>query len=106
MPHHFTEFLQPHSQNRIQIGKYNQPRRLRLLPNFRRQLEHLCQRGAVFERPFAGSLDHRPIRHRIAERHAQLDHIRPGLNCRQHDLARRRQIRIAARQRLSYGMPM
>ena len=49
-----------------------------MLPNLGRQRQHLPQRSPMLQRPLAGSLNHRPIRHRIAERHTQLNHVRPA----------------------------
>src|SRR5579864_4125554 len=90
-----AEPLQPHAQYRVAIGKHNQAG-IRLFANITGQVENILQRGAIFERPFAGPLDHRPISHRITERDTQFDHIRPRMNRRQDDLPSSSQIRIAA----------
>ena len=45
-----------------------------------------------------GALDHRSVRHRIAERNAQFNHIRPGFNGGESDVPRGRKIGIAARE--------
>ena len=47
------------------------------------------------QRPLAGPLDHRAVRQRIAEGHTQLDHVGASVDCRESDVARRRQIGIA-----------
>ena len=66
------------------------------LPDFLRQLQHLRQGSSVAQRSFAGALDHRSVRHRIAERNAQFDHIRAGVNGRESDVPRGREIGVAA----------
>ena len=44
---------------------------LRLLANLLCHAEHAASDSVpCLQRAFAGALDHRPIRHRIAERHA------------------------------------
>ena len=50
----------------------------------------------MLQRALAGPLDHRPVGHRIAERNAQFDHVRAGVDRGQHDVARGREIGIAA----------
>jgi hypothetical protein len=39
--------------------------------------QHVGQADAARQRPLARLLDHRPVGHRIAERHAELDHVGP-----------------------------
>ena len=67
-----------------------------LLPDFFRQPQHLQQRSPVAQRTFTGALDHRAVRHRIAERNAELDDVRARINRGESDVARGREIGIAA----------
>ena len=46
----------------------------------------------------AGALDHRSVRHRIAEGNAEFDHIRASFNGGKRDVPRSRKIGIAARE--------
>ena len=46
------------------------------------QCQHVLEPRSPGHGPLPGSLNHRPIRQRIAERHAQLDHIRAGVDGR------------------------
>src|SRR5699024_589211 len=42
--------------------------------------------GAMRQRPFAGGLDHRAIRHGVGEWHAELDDVGAARNQRVHDV--------------------
>ena len=64
-----------------------------LCANLLCDFENASQICAVLQRPLAGPLNHRPVGHGIAERHAQLDDISARANRRQRDLARRLEIR-------------
>ena len=66
------------------------------LANLPGNVEYPRQVSSVFQRTLAGALDYRAVGDRIAERHAQLDHIRTGANGRKCDVARSVEIRIAA----------
>ena len=67
-----------------------------MLTKFCCQRQYLVERRAIPQSSFARPLDHRPIGHRIAERHAQFDDVRAGINRGEHDIASRRQVWIAA----------
>lgn len=56
----------------------------------------MLERGAVFERAFAGSLDDWAVGDGIAEGDAEFDHACAGVNRREDDLARGGKIWIAA----------
>src|SRR5882762_6039571 len=88
---------QPHPQNWIQIRKDNQPSLRPQPPQLPSQLQHVAQRCSIDQSSLTGPLDHRPIRHGIAEGHSQLNHVRPSVNRIQHDIARHRHRRISAR---------
>ena len=60
------------------------------------QLQNLLKRRSIPQSPFAGPLDHRPVGHRVAEGDAEFDDIRTGINCREDDIARGREVGIAA----------
>ena len=60
--------------------------------------ERLFQRLATFERPEAGRLDRRAVRHRIGKRHAELDDVGPGPGQRLHDRQRSLIVGIAAHE--------
>ena len=49
----------------------------------------LAQAGAAFDRALRTALDHRPVGHRVRERHAQLDRIGPRRDQRMHHRHRR-----------------
>ncbi len=59
------------------------------------QIDHAGKRRSAAQRAFAGALNRRAIGDRIAERHAQLDHIRAGFGGSQHDFLGRLERRIA-----------
>ena len=47
------------------------------------------------QRALGGALNHRAVRHRIGERHAELDHVGARRDQRVHDRQRQRERRIA-----------
>jgi hypothetical protein len=96
VPRYRTKFLRAHTQDRIQIGKYDQPCRLRVLSNFGRKRQHLRETSSVLQRALACPLNHRTIRHWIAEWHTQLNHVRSGFNRGKYDGARCGEVWIAA----------
>ena len=67
-----------------------------LPPQLAAQLQHLLQRRPPRQRALAGPLDHRPIRDGIGKRHAQLEHVRAGVNRRERNFVRGFEIRITA----------
>ena len=71
------KFLQPHLQNRIEVAEKHE-RHIAAAPKPRDQIQNSRQRGAASQRAFAGALNRRPVGQRIAERHAQLDHVGPA----------------------------
>ena len=91
----FTEALQAHAQNRIEVGKNHQPY-LRVLAHVAGQLKYVGQRGTVVESTLAGALNYRPICNGITKWHSQLDYIGSRSGRRQNDLPCRGQIGIAA----------
>src|SRR5579863_2245625 len=91
-----AEVLQSHPQNWIQVGKNNQPGRLRMLAYFRSEFQHVGERYTVLQRTLAGALDYWTVGDRITERHAKLNHSRARFDRGQHDFSRSRQIGIAA----------
>ena len=58
--------------------------------------QHLQQGSPVTQRSLAGPLNHRPVSHRIAERNAQFNYLRAGVNGCQGDVQRGRKIGVAA----------
>ena len=95
-PRDFAKSLHAHAQNRIEIGKHDQSRRLRVLPILGRQRQHLPQRSPVFQGTLTGSLNHRTVRHWIAEWHPEFNHICPASIAAKHNFARGGEVRIAA----------
>ena len=63
----------------------------------RDQIDHARERGAAAQRAFAGALNRGPVGDRIAERHAQFDHVRAGFRRGQHDFLAGFERRIARR---------
>ena len=56
-----------------------------------------CSREVpLAQRSLAGPLNHRPVSHRIAERNAQFNDLRAGVNGCQSDVQRGRKIGVAA----------
>src|SRR5688500_8321898 len=51
----------------------------------------------MLQRAFAGALDHRPVGHRIGERHAELEDVGARLHQSAHQRHRQRGMRIAGR---------
>src|SRR3990170_6925003 len=49
----------------------------------------------MLQRALAGALDHRPVRHRVRERHAELEDVGPGLHQPAHQRHGERGVRIA-----------
>ena len=90
------EFLDAHLQDRIEVAEKHQ-RHIRLQSQPPDQLDHARERRPAAQRPFARPLNRRAIGHRIAERHAQLDHVRAGFGGGQHDFLAGRKRRIASR---------
>src|SRR5271166_1625928 len=91
-----TEALYSKAQNGIEIGKDDQARFGPLPAQIGSNSEHIAERRAVLQRSLAGALDDRPVGQRIAEGHAQLDHIRTGVNGGQSNLSCRCQVGIAS----------
>src|SRR5271166_2609517 len=91
-----AEALQTKTQNGIEIGKDDQAR-LRPLPaQVGSNSEHIAERRAMPQGALACALDHRPIGQRIAEGHAQLDHVGPRIDGGQSNLPCRCQVGIAS----------
>ena len=71
--------------------------------------EHVGQAHALRQRALAGTLDHRPVGHRIGKRNAELDDVGAIGDQRFHDAARRGERRVASRderdQRSAPGRP-
>ncbi len=63
-----------------------------------RQRQNVFEARAVSQSALAGALDDGSVGKRIAERNAQLDHIRARIDRRNGNFARRVQTRIAGRQ--------
>src|SRR5207344_2162379 len=55
----------------------------------------VCETHAELERAFARALDHRPVGHRVGERHAELDNIRARLDHPSHQRHGERRMRVA-----------
>ncbi len=92
------KFAKSVAQNRIQVGKNDQPRSGPRCANFRSQRQHILEPRSPRHGPLARSLNHRPISEWIAERYAQLDHRRARVNGRNRNGARGGKVGIAGRQ--------
>ena len=71
---HDCEPFLPELQQRIEVAEQNQ-RYIDVLPNLPRAGERVVHGHAVSQRPFGCALNYFAVRDRIAERHAQLDHV-------------------------------
>ncbi len=64
----------------------------------RASAKHVFEARAAGQGALTGALDDRAVGERIAEGHAQFDHIRAGIDGRNRDFARGVETRIARRQ--------
>jgi len=71
------KLVQAIAQNRIEIGEDDQAGCGPCSANFAGQLDNILEPRSTGDRTLHGALNHRPVGQRIAERHAQLDHIGP-----------------------------
>ncbi len=60
--------------------------------------EDVRQRGACLERRLRGPLDHRAVRQRVAERHAQLQHVGTLIAQRRSEAVRFVEVGISGRE--------
>ena len=88
------KFLDAHLQNRIEIAEENQ-RNLGVCAKTLHKLDHAREGRSAAHGAFARALNRRSVGDRIAERHAQLDHVRACLRRSQHDFLGRIERRIA-----------
>jgi len=95
-PRHLAKLREAHAQDGIKVGENHQANGLRMLTNLSGKRKHVLKRRSVLERPLTGALDDRPIGKRIAERHTQFNHARTRVNGCQNDLARGREVGVAA----------
>ena len=92
------EFVDAVDVDRIVVAHQNDRRRVVALAEFAHQRERLHHRLAGIERAQSGRLHRRPVRHRIGERHAELDHVGARSGQRLDDRERGRLVGIARHQ--------
>ena len=68
---------------------------LRLLADGGNRFQKLRRSGAGFEAALGGKLVHQAVGQRVAERHAEFQHVHAGFVERQREFARGGQIRVA-----------
>ena len=72
------ERLDPVGIDRIEIAHQDNGRLCVAFAEFRDHFERSAQSLPALQRPQTGGLNRRAVGHRVGERHAELDHIRPG----------------------------
>ena len=85
----------PVAKNRVEIGEDNEPGPGAGSPQFVREREDICKRGAIGDGPMAGALDDRAVGEWVAERDAELQDIGAGIDRSERDGPRDGEIRIA-----------
>ena len=94
-PRNLAEFFDAHAQNGIEIGEDHRPTDWECSRISAASVSTL-QRRSMLERALAGALNHGTVGERVAEGDAELDDARTGLDRREDDVARGREVGIAA----------